>query len=166
MDLLLITTGGSMDKTNSTSQSSFVVGTPAATRILADAGITLDIEIREVVRRDSLDMTDNDRELIAEEIEKSGCRNIVVTHGTDSLAETGVYLERLKGFTIVLTGAMRPADFRSTDAEFNLGAAVTAARILPPGVYLAMNGRIFNPSRAMKNGELDMFEEIRETLDR
>jgi L-asparaginase len=159
MDLLILTTGGSMDKTYSTSESAFIVGEPRAGRILTDAGVTLEVEVRCLMRRDSLEITDDDREMIVCEIEGSGCRAVVVTHGTDSMIETGLFLERIRDRTIVLTGAMRPADFRSTDAEFNLGAAVSAASILPPGVYIAMNGRILKPSGARKNGRKDVFEE-------
>jgi len=158
VDLLVISTGGSIDKTYSTLSSMFVVGGPAAVRILSDAGVTLDFEVRSLVRKDSLDMTDDDRELLAGEIERCGCASVVVTHGTDTMAETGLRLERLEGHTIVLTGAMRPAAFRDTDAEFNLGAAVTAAMLLPHGVYLSMNGRIWKPGEVKKSDSGDRFE--------
>jgi L-asparaginase len=158
MDLLVISTGGSIDKTYSVLSSSFVVGGPAAVRIMSDAGVTLDFEVRSLMRKDSLDMTEGDRELLAREIERCGCSSVVVTHGTDTMAETGLYLERLEGHTVVLTGAMRPAGFRDTDAEFNLGAAVTAAIVLPHGVYLSMNGRIWKPGEVKKSASRDRFE--------
>jgi L-asparaginase len=159
MDLLILTTGGSMDKTYSTRESAFVVDRPAARRILDDAGVTLDVEIRELLRKDSLDITDEDRELIAGEIVSASCDRIVITHGTDTIVETARYLGPIRDRTVVLTGAMRPADFRRTDAEFNLGAAVTAAQILPAGIYLVMNGQVLDPATTRKNFEKDTLEE-------
>ena len=162
MELLVLTTGGSIDKTYSAAKSSFVVGVPAARRILSDANVTLEIEVHELFRRDSLDISEEDRLAISHEIGKSSCRRIVITHGTDSIVETARFLEPSNDRTIVLTGAMRPADFRKTDAEFNRGAAIAAVQILPGGVYIVMNGRILTSAHSRKNPEREIFEEILE----
>jgi len=160
MELLVLTTGGSIDKTYSAAESSFTVGVPAATRILSDANVTLEIEVRELFRRDSLNISEEDRHAISREIRRSSCRWVVITHGTDSIVETARFLEPSNDKTIVLTGAMRPADFRKTDAEFNLGGAIAAVQILPEGVYIVMNGRILTPEDTRKNPDREIFEEI------
>ena len=160
MELLLLTTGGSIDKTYSAAESSFTVGVPAARRILSDANVTLEIEVRELFRRDSLDISEEDRRAISREIKRSSCKWVVITHGTDSIVETALFLEPSNDRTIILTGAMRPADFRKTDAEFNLGAAIAAVQVLPEGVYIAMNGRILTPAQTHKNPDREIFEEI------
>ena len=162
MELLVLTTGGSIDKTYSAAESSFVIGVPAVRRVLTDASVTLEIEVRELFRRDSLDISEDDRQAIAAEIRRSDFKRVVVTHGTDSIVETARFLEPSDGRTIVLTGAMRPADFRKTDAEFNLGAALAAVQILPAGVYIVMNGRILTPVNTLKNPDLEIFEETSE----
>jgi L-asparaginase len=160
MELLVLTTGGSIDKTYSAAESSFVVGVPAVRRVLSDANVTLGIEVRELFRRDSLNISEEDRHAISREIRRSSFKRVVVTHGTDSIVETARFLEPSNDRTIVLTGAMRPADFRKTDAEFNLGAAIAAVQILPEGVYIVMNGRILTPAHSRKNPDLEIFEEI------
>ena len=84
---------------------------------------------------------------------------VVITHGTDTMINTAKVLKNISGKTIVMTGSMYPAQFRDSDAVFNIGCAVTAAQILGPGVYIVMNGRIFKPHQVRKNVELNRFEE-------
>jgi L-asparaginase len=105
-------------------------------------------------------MTEADRALIRQRVAAEPCLRIVITHGTDTMTETARELLGSEGKTIVLTGAMQPARFRESDAVFNIGMAVGAAQSLPPGVYIAMNGRIFDPQRTRKNVAGHRFEEV------
>ena len=107
-----------------------------------------------------VELDDADRGLIRKTIEESPYRMILVTHGTDTMTETGRALEGIPGRTIVLTGALLPARFRDNDAIFNIGFALAAVQSMPEGVYICMNGRIFEPGRVRKNREMNCFEEI------
>lgn len=158
MRVKIFTTGGSLDKRYSTRKSAFLVMDPQVAEILRAGNVTLDYEIDPLLRKDSLDITDEDRELIFRRVEEDPCRHILITHGTDTLAATGRRLSEISGKTIVLTGAMQPAAFKDSDASFNVGFALAALLTLPQGVYLAMNGRIFDPHRVRKNPEKDQFE--------
>lgn len=120
----------------------------------------LDIEIRTLMMIDSLEMADEDRELIARQCKQCEEDRIVITHGTDTMADTAAYLQKqVTGKTIVLTGAMIPIKFGSSDGLFNLGSALAFAQTLPPGVYVAMNGRYFVAGNVRKNRESGAFEE-------
>ncbi len=120
----------------------------------------LNVEIRTLMMIDSLDMTDADRQLILDNCRRASERRIVITHGTDSMEDTAAVLGRnLSGKTVVLTGAMVPYTFASSDGMFNLGAALAFAQTLPEGVYVAMNGRCFPWSSVHKNRERGVFEE-------
>ena len=160
MKLVLITTGGTIDKIYFDRKNQFEVGEPQITEVLREANVTLDYEVVPLLRKDSLDLTDADRRLILETVRKHPAGRFVVTHGTDTMVETGKVLREAEGKTVVLTGAMQPARFRFTDAVFNIATAVSAVQLLPQGVYIAMNGRIFVPERARKNAEMNCFEEI------
>jgi L-asparaginase len=85
---------------------------------------------------------------------------VLITHGTDTMVETAAELRGLEGKTIVLTGALNPARFRDSDAIFNIGCAVGAVQCLPPGVYIAMNGRVWNPEHVRKNRNRNVFEAL------
>ncbi len=123
----------------------------------------LDVEISALMMIDSLEMTGDDRGAIA-----AACRNareprIVITHGTDTMVETAAHLGReIQGKTIVLTGAMVPYKFGSSDGMFNLGSALAFVQTLPPGVYIAMNGRWFPWDRVRKNRDKGIFEAVEE----
>jgi L-asparaginase len=158
MEIKIFTTGGSIDKEYSTQQSAFVVGSPAIGRILQEANVTCDYDIETLLRKDSLDITSDDRMLIVERVKADRHRRIVITHGTDTMIETGRALSECQGKTIVLTGAMQPAAFKQSDAAFNVGTAFLAAQTLSAGVYIAINGRLFSPYEATKNVALDRFE--------
>jgi len=120
------------------------------------------VEIRTLMMVDSLEMTDEDRELIAHQCNHSEEDRIIITHGTDTMSETAHYLaQKVKNKTIVLTGAMIPIKFGSSDGLFNLGSALAFAQTLPVGVYVAMNGRYFNSDNVRKNKQTGMFEEVR-----
>lgn len=119
------------------------------------------VEIRTLMMVDSLEMTDEDRELIAHQCNHSEEDRIIITHGTDTMSETAQYLaQKVKNKTIVLTGAMIPIKFGSSDGLFNLGSALAFAQTLPVGVYVAMNGRYFNWDNVRKNKQTGMFEEV------
>jgi len=111
---------------------------------------------------DSLEMTDHDRELIAHQCNSCEENKIVITHGTDTMAETAQMLAAtVKNKTVVLTGAMIPIKFGSSDGLFNLGSALAFAQTLAPGVYVAMNGRYFHWDNVRKNKETGVFEEVK-----
>jgi L-asparaginase len=159
MKIKFFTTGGTIDKVYFDAKSEFEVGTPQVSELLNDANVTFEHEIESVLRKDSLDMTDTDRALVRDRIAADPATRIVVTHGTDTMIQTARVLKSIAGKTIVLTGSMQPARLRVTDAAFNLGTAVAAAQTLPPGVYIAMNGKIFDPDTSRKNVASHRFEE-------
>ena len=159
MKIHFITTGGTIDKVYFDAESEYEIGSPQVAEVLKGANVALEFEIESVLAKDSLELTDADRQLIRERVRASACERIVVTHGTDSMVETARVLLDVTGKTIVLTGAMQPARFRDSDAVFNIGFAIGAASSLPPGVYVAMNGRLFDPRRTRKNREQNRFEE-------
>jgi len=159
LKIKFLTTGGTIDKVYFDAKSEYEVGPPQVADLLHEANVTFEFEIESVLRKDSLDLTEADRALIRERVAQDAASRIVVTHGTDTMIQTARVLEGIPGKTIILTGSMQPARFRVTDAEFNLGVAVAAAQLLPPGVYLAMNGRIFDPARSRKNAANHCFEE-------
>lgn len=120
------------------------------------------VEIRTLMMIDSLEMTDNDRELIAHQCINCEENMIVITHGTDTMSDTARMLaKKVKDKTVILTGAMIPIKFGSSDGLFNLGSAIAFAQTLPPGVYVAMNGRYFNWDNVRKNKQTGMFEEVK-----
>ena len=158
MRVKIFATGGSMDKGYSTRESAFLVMEPQVAGILQAADVTIEYEIESLLRKDSLDLTDEDRELIFRKVEEDPCTHVLVTHGTDTMAATAKRLSNIQGKTIVLTGAMQPAAVKDSDAPFNVGFALAALQALPHGVYLAMNGRIFDPHHVRKNTVKDQFE--------
>lgn len=160
--LKIFTTGGTIDKVYFDKKSEFQVGDPQAGGVLEKANVSLYYRVESILRKDSLDMTENDREYIFKTVESSPEKSIVITHGTDTMILTAKALKGIKDKTIVLTGSMYPAQFRDSDAVFNLGCAITAAQILEPGVYIAMNGKVFDPQKTRKNVELNRFEDLKE----
>ena len=154
----ILTTGGTIDKIYFDAKSSFQVGESPIVDLLKEANLTLEVRVTEVLHKDSLEMTDEDRAQIRQAAEASDAPQLVITHGTDTMVQTGCALQGIANKTIVLTGAMQPARFRATDALFNVAAALTAVQTLPPGVYIAMNGQIFDPLTTRKNVEENRFE--------
>jgi len=155
-----IATGGTIDKVYFDRLSEFQVGEPLIHEVLREANVTVDYEVVALLRKDSLDLTPEDRQLIRATIERDACQRFVITHGTDTMIETAKALRGLPGKTIVLTGAMQPARLRNTDAVINLASAFLATQAMPEGVYLAMNGRLFDPEHVRKNPAPQCFEEI------
>lgn len=150
----LLTTGGTIDKVYSL-DGELVIGDPAACEILDIARPTVPVTVESVLRKDSLDMTDDDRHVILKRLEALEETRVVLTHGTDTMTQTADYVnshgQGLSGKVIVFTGAMQPASLKVTDSHFNLGAAFTAVQLLDPGIYLAMSGRIFPVGAVVKD---------------
>src|SRR5262249_4590404 len=149
---------GTIDKVYFDAQSEFEVGEPQVREVVENSNVGFEYEIESILRKDSLDMTEEDRQLVRRRIESEPCPLVVITHGTDTLIETAKVLCGIANKTIVLTGSMQPARFRVTDAIFNIGAAIGAVQSLAPGVYIAMNGCVFDPHRVRKNREKHRFE--------
>ena len=160
MRIKFFTTGGTIDKVYFDAKSEFEVGPPQVLEVLKDACVTFEYDIESILRKDSLDMTDADRQLVRQRVERESCDRIVITHGTDTMVQTARALAGIPGKVVVLTGSMQPARFRVTDALFNIGSAIGAVQSLAAGVYIIMNGRIFDPSRTRKNTAKNCFEEI------
>ena len=159
MKIKIFTTGGTIDKIYFDQKSEYQVGDPQARGVLEKANVVVEYEVESILKKDSLDMTDSDREFIKAKVESTTYDKVIVTHGTDTMIKTARKLESVQGKTIVMTGSMYPAQFKESDAVFNIGCAIISVQILKPGVYIAMNGRIFNPRYVRKNIELNRFEE-------
>jgi L-asparaginase len=162
MKLAIVTTGGTIDKVYFDAKSDYKVGEPQIKSILERVGATIDFEVEELFYKDSLDLDDQDRAQIADAVEKVDSNRVIVTHGTDTMVQTAKVLNDRVGDvkTVILVGSLTPARFRETDAEFNIGVAIGAVQSLGPGVYLAMNGRIFDPEGVRKNRAENRFEAI------
>ena len=160
MQLEIFTTGGTIDKVYFDAKSKFEVGEPQILEVLREANLSIDYKVTPLMRKDSLELTDQDRELVRKAVETSTATRIVITHGTDTMTDTARSLAGVTGKTIVLTGAMQPARFRFTDAVFNIASAMMAAQTLAEGVYITMNGQVFDPESTRKNVEMNRFEAI------
>jgi len=160
MFIRFITTGGTIDKIYFDALSQFEVGESQVEHILKEGLVQFDYEIVSLLQKDSLEITDEDRIKLRGHIELDDAALYVVTHGTDTMAETAEALQGLEGKTIVLTGALTPARFRTTDAIFNVGMAVAAVQACPPGVYIAMSGQVFTAGEVRKNRSENRFEAL------
>jgi L-asparaginase len=158
MSIKIFTTGGTLDKVYFDANSEFQVGEPGVVEVLHEANVAFSYDVEPLMRKDSLDLTDDDRALIRERVADDPANRILITHGTDTMIQTALLLSGIQGKTIVLTGSMQPARLRVSDAAFNVGAAVIAVQTLPPGVYLIMNGCVFDPKMARKNRDRHRFE--------
>jgi len=160
MLIRFITTGGTIDKIYFDALSQFEVGESQVQHILGEGLVEFDYDIVALFRKDSLDIDDNDRQQLRDYIENDDATRYVITHGTDTMPETASFLCGLPDKTIVLTGALTPARFRTTDAVFNVGMAVAAVQVAPPGVYIAMSGQVFEGGAVRKNRAENRFESI------
>ncbi len=160
MEIQIFTTGGTIDKVYFDARSNYEVGEPQIVEILKMVNTAVDYRCETLFRKDSLDLTDADRAFIAERVRQTPCRHVLITHGTDTMVHTAQGLRDIPDKTIVLVGSLTPARFKHTDAEFNIGFALGAVQALPPGVYLAMNGCIFDPEHVRKNREQNRFEMV------
>ena len=158
MFIRFVTTGGTIDKIYFDALSQFEIGDSQITHILTEGLVDLDYEIVPLLQKDSLDMTAADRQQLRDYIETDDAARFVITHGTDTMPETAAALAGLHGKTIVLTGALSPARFKSTDAIFNIGMAVATVQVAAPGVYIAMSGQVFNAGEVRKNRAENRFE--------
>lgn len=158
----LFVTGGTFDKEYDEIDGSLDFRDTHLPDMLQMARCRLDVQVRTLMMIDSLEMTDADRDLIASNCRDAPEPHIVITHGTDTMVETArVLAERVEGKTIVLTGAMIPIAFGSSDGLFNLGGALAVVQVLPPGVYVTMNGRVFAWDEVRKNRDTGVFEPLR-----
>ena len=158
--LEILTTGGTIDKVYFDKKSNYEVGDPFVEKLLHKMNVNISFKVKSLMKIDSLDMTDIDREEILNYIKNSNANNFLITHGTDSIVETAIYLKKISDKTIVLTGSLKPAIFIDNDAIFNVGSALTSAQILKKGVYIVINGQVFNPDNVRKNLEKNIFETI------
>ena len=160
LKIRIITTGGTIDKIYFDATSSYQVGAPQVVPVLTEANVTFEYVVEQACRKDSLELTDADRADIRRRVEAAPERCILITHGTDTMTETAKCLADIAGKVIVLTGAMAPARFSTSDAPFNFGCAIAAVQLASPGVYIAMNGRIHPGTTVRKNREKGRFEPI------
>ena len=160
MFIRFVTTGGTIDKIYFDDLSQFEVGESQIKHILIEGLVDFDYEVVPLLHKDSLDITDEDRQQLRSYIAGDDAKRFVVTHGTDTMPQTAAALTGLDGKTIVLTGALSPARFKTTDAMFNVGMAVAAAQVAPPGVYVAMSGQVFAAGEVRKNRAENRFEKL------
>lgn len=162
MAIRIFITGGTFDKEYNMLNGQLYFKDTHLHELLEKGRNLVPVEIRTLMMIDSLEMTDEDRDLIAYQCEQCEEEQIVITHGTDTMDKTArVLAEKVTNKTVVITGAMIPIKFGSSDGLFNLGSALAFAQTLPPGVYVAMNGRYFNWDNVRKNRQSGIFEEIK-----
>jgi len=161
MAVRILITGGTFDKEYDEITGSLFFKDTHMREMLELGRSKIDVDIRTLMMVDSLEMTPEDRNLVVENCKHSKEKKIIITHGTDTMTETGKMLaEANLEKTIVLTGAMIPYKFGSSDGLFNLGSALGFVQSLPKGIYIAMNGRCFNYDKVKKNKETGIFEGI------
>ena len=158
--LLIVTTGGTIDKIYFDDMSDYQIGDPQIGEILNLMHVGFEFEVKSMLRKDSLHFTEEDRVAIHAEISASDATHVLITHGTDGMVKTALMLENIPGKTMVLTGALHPARFRDSDAVFNIGCAIGALQASSPGAWIAMNGCIWNPHKVRKNRSENRFEAI------
>ncbi|MCH7980920.1 MAG: asparaginase [Proteobacteria bacterium] len=160
MFLRFITTGGTIDKIYFDALSQFEVGDSQLKHILTEGLVDFEYDIVPLLQKDSIEMTDDDRSKLRDYIAEDDASHYVITHGTDTMPASAEALAGLAGKTIILTGALTPARFKTTDAVFNIGMAVAAAQTAAPGVYIAMSGQVFPAGKVRKNRAENRFEEL------
>ena len=149
--ILVLTTGGTIDKIYFDALSDYQVGESVVAKLLQIGGVRRPFRIEEVTRKDSLELEDRDRALIRERVVAAPESHIVITHGTDTMTDTASVLDGITGKTIVLVGALAPARFGESDASFNLGMAFATAQIAGPGIYISMSGSVFRADQVVKD---------------
>ncbi len=158
MRIRFITTGGTIDKIYFDALSEFEVGESVVEHILKDALVNVEYDVVSLFQKDSLEIDDADRKVLHDYIANDDASHYIITHGTDTMPDTAAVLSDLAGRTIILTGALTPARFRTTDAVFNVGMAVAAVQTAGPGVYIAMSGQVFDAGAVRKNRAENRFE--------
>ena len=159
MRIAFIQTGGTIDKDypKRTGGYAFEISEPSVERILKRINPGFNYEIITAFRKDSLEITNDDRQDLRKICESISNDKIIITHGTDTMIETAKYLDGIKDKTIILTGAFLPEKFRDSDAEFNIGVAIGAINFLDFGVFIAMNGCVFPSSNVDRNRDSGVF---------
>lgn len=155
--ILVLTTGGTIDKQYFDALSEYAITDTIIARLLEVARITHPFRIAELMRKDSLDIDAADRAALVERVAAAPERRIVITHGTDTMTDTARALAHVPGKTIVLVGALTPARFAESDAAFNLGMAFACVQAAPPGIWITMNGTVFDGLRVLKDRERGTF---------
>ncbi|KHS43420.1 MULTISPECIES: asparaginase domain-containing protein [Novosphingobium] len=158
--ILVLTTGGTIDKAYFDALSEYQIVESGIPALIAEARVALPFRVMELMRKDSLELTDADRALIAAAVREAPERHVVITHGTDTMTETAKALSDIAGKTIVLTGALSPARFAETDAHFNLGMAFATAQVAAPGVWIAMSGQVFDGLKVRKDRAAGKFVSV------
>ncbi|AEG49062.1 Asparaginase/glutaminase [Sphingobium chlorophenolicum L-1] len=149
--ILVLTTGGTIDKIYFDALSDYQVGETVMAKLLDIARVKRPFRIEEVTRKDSLELDDADRALIRDRVAAAPESHIIITHGTDTMTETAKLLSAIPGKTVVLVGALAPARFGESDASFNLGMAFATVQVAKPGVYITMSGSVFRADKVMKD---------------
>lgn len=159
-DIKIFCAGGTIDKVYYDALSDYQIGDPQVEWILAQSGVNFTYEIESVIKKDSLEMDDQDRALMAEKVSSDPCDKVLITHGTDTMVDTAQVLQKaaIKQKTIIFVGAMQPARFKDSDAMFNVGFAIAALQTLAAGVYIAMSGHVFPADEVRKNRDAGRFE--------
>jgi len=160
MFIRFITTGGTIDKVYFDALSQFEIGDSPIRQMLTEGLVAFDYDVVPLLQKDSLEMTEADRMLLHDHIAGDDASRFVITHGTDTMPDTAETLMDLTDKTIVMTGALSPARFRTTDAVFNVGMAVAAVQVCSPGVYIAMSGQVFPAGAVRKNRDENRFEPL------
>ncbi|SFG00055.1 L-asparaginase [Novosphingobium sp. CF614] len=158
--ILVVTTGGTIDKQYFDALSEYQIAESVIEKLLRVSRVAHPFRVVELMRKDSLELTGEDRALIKAAIAAAPETRVVVTHGTDTMTETAKVLAAIPGKTIVLVGALAPARFAESDAPFNLGMAFACCQAASPGVWITMNGSVFDGLKVRKDREAGKFAEI------
>tara|TARA_B100001287_G_scaffold163514_1_gene137405 strand:+ start:110 stop:598 length:489 start_codon:yes stop_codon:yes gene_type:complete len=159
MDILFIQTGGTIDKDYPKTKNgwAFEINEPAVKRILEKVNCSFNYSVKSLLKKDSLEINDEDRLLILSKCKEAKEDKIIITHGTDTMNITATYLKEIKNKTIIITGAMRPERFSNSDAAINIGVAIGAVQSLSKGIYVAMNGLVIPHHKMERNKETGQF---------
>jgi L-asparaginase len=158
--ITIVTTGGTIDKLYFDSLSEYQVGESVVRKLLTIGNVKYPFEIVEALRKDSLELTDQDRDELVELVRGLKTSRVIMTHGTDTMAVTAARLASIPGKTIVLTGALAPARFSESDASFNLGMAFATTQVAAAGVYIVMNGEVFPAGAVRKDRAAGRFVRV------
>ena len=151
MKVRIFCVGGTIDKIYFDAKSKYEVGAPSIGKILREHDVRVDYDVTSLMAKDSLDVTDQDRQIIRDAVANANEDRIIITHGTDTMVETATVLADVQNKTIVLTGALAPAIFKDSDAVFNVGCALAGVQTLAAGVYITMNGQVFDYDKVVKD---------------
>ena len=159
MKILFLQTGGTIDKDypHTTKGWAFEIHEPAVSRVLNKLNPSFLYEIKSVLKKDSLEINNEDRDLLLEVCENAKENKIIITHGTDTMEETAAHLNSIKNKTIIITGSMRPEKFTDSDADLNIGMAISGVQTLSNGIYIAMHGLIIPHDKIDRNKETGQY---------